>query len=221
LGEITALIFAGAIPFDKGIRLIQVRAEAMQIASEKTPSGMATVFYGPDSQLGKACERAIEWCLERGVEDPECKIANYIFPHCKVVAGNVEALDFLEKNKEQFRLRKVRRLPVNGAFHTKIMESAVEPFRRALKKIEVKDPNISVHSCVDGKPYKNAEHIIKQLPKQIIKPVKWEQLLHIIYERRQDVHFPKTFEASPGDSLITILKQVNFKASSTAISVEK
>lgn len=221
MGEITALIFAGAIPFDKGIRLIQIRAEAMQIASEKTPSGMATVFYGPDSQLGKALDRAVEWCLDKGVEDPECKIANYLYPHCKVIAGNVEALDFLEKNKEQFKLRKVRRLPVNGAFHTKIMESAVEPFKRALRKIEVRDPYVSVHSCVDGKPYKNAEHIIKQLPKQIIKPVKWEQLLHIIYERKQDSHFPKTFECAPGESLITILKQVNAKASNTAISVEK
>lgn len=221
LGEISALIFAGAIPFEKGIRLIQVRAEAMQIASERIPSGMATVMYGPDSMLGKACEKAIEWCLERGIEDPECKIANYLYPHCKVVAGNIEALEFLEKNKEQFKLRKIRRLPVSGAFHTKIMESAVEPFKRALKKIEIKDPSINVHSCIDGRPYKNAAHILKQLPHQIIKPVKWEQLLHIIYERKQDSYFPKTFECAPGQSLITILKQVNAKASDTAISVEK
>lgn len=221
LGEITALIFAGSIPFDQGIKLIQVRAEAMQIASEKTPSGMATVFYGPDSDLNKACEKAKEWCLDRGVEDPECKIANYLYPHCKVVAGNLEALEFLEKNREQFRLRKIRRLPVSGAFHTKMMLSAVEPFKKALNKIEIKDPNIFVYSCVDGKNYKDANHIRHQLPKQIVKPVKWEQLLHIIYERGSNMHFPKTFECSPGNSLINILKQVNLKASNVAISVEK
>lgn len=221
LGEITALIFAGAIPFDQGIKLIQVRAEAMQIASEKTPSGMATVFYGPDSSLGVACEKAKEWCLERGIESPECKIANYLFPHCKVVAGNIEALEFLEKNKRQFKLRKIKPLPVSGAFHTNLMESAIEPFKRALRNVELKDPYIYVHSCIDGKVYKNADHILRQLPKQIIKPVKWEQLLHIMYERNKSQHFPKTFECSPGNSLITILKEVNARAWDTAISVEK
>lgn len=58
LGEISALIFAGSIPFDQGIKLIQVRAEAMQIASDENPSGMATVFYQPDSDLGIACVKA-------------------------------------------------------------------------------------------------------------------------------------------------------------------
>ncbi|KAG5677290.1 hypothetical protein PVAND_007059 [Polypedilum vanderplanki] len=221
LGEITALIFAGAIPFDKGLKLIQVRAEAMQIASEKYPSGMATVFYGPDSKLGEACVQAKEWCIEKGVEEPTCQIANYLFPHCKVVAGNLEALEFLEKNKRQFKLRKVKKLPVSGAFHTNLMGSAIGPFVKALRQIEVKDPFIHVHSCIDGKAYKNAEHIQKQLPKQIVKPVKWEQLLHIMYERGKNKFFPRTFECAPGNSLISILKEVNARASDSAISVEK
>lgn len=220
LGEITALIFAGSIPFEQGIKLIQIRAEAMQRACDMTPSGMATVFYRPDSELGKAVEKAKEWCLDRGVEDPECKIANYLYPHCKVVAGNNEALEFLDKNKRQFNLKKLRRLPVSGAFHTKIMWPAVEPFKRALQKIDIQDPRIYVHSCVDGKAYRNAEHIRKQLPQQIVKPVRWEQLLHIIYERDKDKNFPRTFECSPGKSLISILEQVNAKAANSAKPIE-
>lgn len=221
LGEISALIFAGSIPFDQGIKLIQIRAEAMQIASDKTPSGMATVMYGPDSDLGQACVRAQEWCLERGVENPECRIANYLYPHCKVVAGNNEALEFLEKNARQYKLRKVKRLPVSGAFHTNIMESAVEPFRKALKKIKIEAPFINVHSNVDGKRYRDAAHIVNQLPKQIIKPVKWEQLLHVMYERKQEEHFPRTFECSPGRGLRAILKQVNAKAWDTSFTVDQ
>jgi [acyl-carrier-protein] S-malonyltransferase len=221
LGELTALIFSEAISFEDGLKLIQVRAEAMQMASDKSPSGMATVFYGPDSKLGEACVKAKEWCLDRGLENPECKIANYLYPHCKVVAGSLEALDFLEKNKQQFRLRKIRRLPVSGAFHTSFMEPAVRPFQKALNQIEIKNPNIYVHSCVDGKAYRNAEHIRKQLPKQIIKSVKWEQLLHIMYERGKGAHFPQTFECSPGSSLMSILKEVNGQAFNSAISVEK
>ena len=206
------MIFAGAIPFDQGIKLIQVRAEAMQAASDENPSGMATVFYGPDSELGKACLQAKEWCLERGVDNPECKIANYLYPHCKVVAGSLEALNFLEKNTKQFKLRKIKRLPVSGAFHTSLMESAVQPFYEALKKIDIEKPLIHVHSNIDGRPYHNADHILKQLPKQITRPVKWEQLLHIIYERPQGDKFPKTYECAPGYSLTAILKMVNAKA---------
>lgn len=220
LGEISALIFAGAIPFDKGIKLIQIRAEAMQAASEENPSGMATVIYGPDSELGTACLKAKEWCIERGIEDPECMVANYLCPSMKVIAGNLEAINFIEKNLKQYKLRKIKRLPVSGAFHTPLMEKAVEPFREALKNIYIEKPLVSVHSNYDGKIYRNADHIIKQLPKQIVKPVKWEQLLHIIYERPQGDKFPRTFECSPGNSLLTILKLVNAKAWDTSYAVD-
>uniref|UniRef100_A0A1B0GK88 Putative malonyl coa-acyl carrier protein transacylase n=1 Tax=Lutzomyia longipalpis TaxID=7200 RepID=A0A1B0GK88_LUTLO len=103
LGEITALIFAGSIPFDQGLKLVQVRAEAMQLASDAAAGGMATVLYGPDSKVGQACLKAKEWCVERGVESPECLIANYLYPHCKVVAGSMKALEFLEANAKNFR----------------------------------------------------------------------------------------------------------------------
>jgi [acyl-carrier-protein] S-malonyltransferase len=60
----------------------------MQLASEMTSSGMATVMYGPDSKLGYACLQAKEYCSSHGIEKPECTIANYLFPHCKVIAGH-------------------------------------------------------------------------------------------------------------------------------------
>lgn len=139
----------------------------MQLACDIHNGGMATVLYGPDSKLNYACKRAKEWALEKGVEKPECSIANYLFPHCKVVAGSIEALDFLEKNMKEFKLKKVRRLPVSGAFHTVLMEPAVKPFQKALEKSEVHEPAISVHSNVDGKAYKSVEQIRKKLPKQV------------------------------------------------------
>ncbi|XP_059620270.1 probable malonyl-CoA-acyl carrier protein transacylase, mitochondrial [Phlebotomus argentipes] len=219
LGEITALIFAGSIPFDQGLRLVQVRAEAMQLASDAAAGGMATVLYGPDSKVGQACLRAKEWCIERGVENPECLVANYLYPHCKVVAGSEEALKFLETSAKEFGLRRVKRLPVSGAFHSSLMEAAVLPFRRALDKIELSDPLISVHSNVDGKRYRGAEHVRKQLPKQIVRPVRWEQTLHILYERAQGTYFPRTFEVGPGRALTTILKQVNAKAADHAFNI--
>lgn len=149
------------------LRLVQLRGEAMQFASDECAGGMATVLYGPDSELGVACKRAQEWCLDKGIENPECKIVNYLYPHCKVVAGHAEALRFLEANAKQYKLRRIKKLSVSGAFHTNLMQPAVEPFEKALRKITIEDPIISVHSNVDGKRYRNASHILNQLPKQV------------------------------------------------------
>lgn len=167
LGEITALVFAGALEFERALKLVRIRAESMQLACDVHQGGMSTVIYGPDSKLNYAVKKAKEWALEKGVENPECQIANYLFPHCKVVAGSLEALDYLEKNARMFNLRKVKRLPVSGAFHTNLMAPAVPPFRKALSKSNVSDPVISVYSNVDGMRYRNAEHILQQLPKQV------------------------------------------------------
>lgn len=155
------------------------------------------------------------------MEDPECKIANYLYPHCKVVAGNIDALKYLEGNYKKFKLKRIKKLPVSGAFHTKLMESAVQPFKQALKKIQIETPLVNVHSNVDGKRYRDAKHILHQLPNQITKPVKWEQILHILYERKQDDYFPRTYEMAPGRGLATILKQVNAKAWDSAVCIDK
>lgn len=220
VGEITALTFAGALSFEDAIRLVKVRAEAMQYASEITPSGMMTVMYGPDSRLGFACSVAKEFCKRKEIPEVDCRIANYLYPHCKVVAGNDEALAFIENNKSDFRLRHIKRLRVSGAFHTDLMRPAAASVKRVLEKIQIEEPLIPVHSNIDGKSYKNMTQIRKQLPKQIYSPVKWEQTMHILYERSQGVAFPKTYECGPGRSLKTILKMCNAKAWNSCQSID-
>ncbi|KAJ9590877.1 hypothetical protein L9F63_016082 [Diploptera punctata] len=220
VGEITALVFAGALSFEDEYIFIVVRAEAMQLASEIIPSGMMTVFYGPDSKLNFACLRAREWCLERGIEDPECCVANYMYPHCKVIAGHMEALKYIESNAQLYKLKRLKRIPVSGAFHSSLMKPAVEPVKEVLKKIDFSDPIIQVLSNVDGKPYRDAFHIKGQLPKQMYKPVRWEQILHALYERTVGEHFPRTFECGPGTSLKSILKMVNGKAWNSCFSYQ-
>ncbi|KAI5730294.1 hypothetical protein M8J76_012125 [Diaphorina citri] len=219
LGEITALTFSGVFDYETALELIKIRSQAMQLACEIAPGGMASVMYGPDSQLNLAMKRAKEWCVDRGIPEPECRVANYLFPHCKVIAGHKEALNYIEQNLSTFKLRRFRWLPVNGAFHSNLMVPAVEPFALALKKATINDMIIPVHSNVDGKIYRDANHIRRQLPKQIYKPVCWEQTLHILYERPQGNHFPRTFECGPGKSLVTILNQVNKKAGDSAAKV--
>ncbi|KAK9891439.1 hypothetical protein WA026_014673 [Henosepilachna vigintioctopunctata] len=220
LGEITALVFAGSLEFEKALKLVQIRAEAMQLACETYKGGMATVFISPDSKVNYALLKAREWALQRGDEVPDCKIANYLHPGCKVVAGSESALDFLEKNYKEFNLKRVKRIPVSGAFHTELMRPAVEPFRKALNKMEISDPVVSVYSNIDAKRYTSADQIRRLLPKQIVKPVKWEQILHVIYSRGQEDYFPRSFECGPGQSLKAILKQVNAKAWNQCYCVE-
>ncbi|RZF37078.1 hypothetical protein LSTR_LSTR014284 [Laodelphax striatellus] len=215
VGEIAALVFAGCMSFERAVRITKVRAEAMQLASEMTEGGMLTVLYSPKTRLVDVCKNAREWAQNSGVERPECSIANYLFPDCKVIAGHVKALEYIEKNAKSHAIRRTRRLPVSGAFHTSLMQPAVEPFKLALSNAKLEEPAIAVHSNLDGKMYSNAKQILYKLPRQIVRPVKWEQTLHILYERPPGEQFPSTFECGPGSSLRTILKNVNFKAANT------
>lgn len=196
------------------IRLVEVRAKEMQAASDKYKGGMATILYKSDknSQLSLACEKAREWCLDAGVENPDCVIANHLFPQCKVISGSEEALRYISQNLKTYNLDKMKRIPAYGAFHSALMNSAVQPFTEALKKILIEEPIISVYANTTARRYESPSHILKQLPKQIVGPVKWEQTMHVLYELKIKDKYPETFICGPGTALKTILKQVNAKA---------
>lgn len=203
------------------IELVRVRAEEMQKASDKNKGGMATILYKSDksSQLKLACEKARVWAFDAGVDNPDCVIANHLFPQCKVISGNEEALRYISMNLKTYNLDKMKQIPAYGAFHSALMESAVEPFAQALKKIKIEEPIISVYSNVTAKRYESPTHILKQLPKQIVQPVKWEQTMHVLYELKIKDKFPETFICGPGTALKTILKQVNAKAAENTVKI--
>lgn len=186
----------------------------MQAASDKNKGGMATILYKSDqsSKLRSACEKAKEWCLDYGIENPDCCIANHLFPQCKVVSGSEEALRYIQLNLKAYNLDKMKRIPAYGAFHSELMRSAVAPFRHTLNRIEVDEPIISVYSNVTSNRYETADDILKILPKQIVKSVKWEQIMHVLYELKINDKLPHTYFCGPGTALKTILKQVNAKA---------
>lgn len=241
-GEITSLVFAGSIPFDQGkrksplhicvqmriklnfqfflaaVRLIQIRAEAIQMACDEFEGGMATIRLRADSQFKTALKMARLWCVENGVTNPTCDVAYDLYPHWKVIAGSIEALQFIQQNLEKFRLRDMKKIRVTGAFHTSLMKPAVEPFQLALQKIQLEDPIIGVFSNVNNKRYFNARQILKQLPSQIVKPVRWEQIMHEFYDRSKEVSQPRTFICGPGNELSMILKKVNLSAWKRALT---
>jgi [acyl-carrier-protein] S-malonyltransferase len=132
-----------------------------------------------------------------------------------------QALDFIEANAKQFKIRPLKRLAVSGAFHTPLMLQATEEFFGHLSSVTFKAPSIKIHSNVSGTAYYSASSIPKLLLRQINNPVKWEQTVHCLYERKQGTDFPQTFEVGPGRQLGAILRRNNAKAFAnyTAIDV--
>lgn len=212
VGEFAALVFAGAMEFAEGLYAVKVRAEAMQEASEAIPSGMLSVLGQRQSNFSFACLEAQEHCRSLGIENPVCQVSNYLFPDCRVISGHLEALQFLRKNSAKFHFRRTKMLPVSGGFHTCLMEPAVEPLMKTLGSINIKKPLVAVHSNVSGHKYTHPQHIRKLLGQQVVSPVKWEQTMHCIYERKKGMEFPSTFEVGPGQQLGSILKCCNRQA---------
>ncbi|XP_054856776.1 malonyl-CoA-acyl carrier protein transacylase, mitochondrial [Eublepharis macularius] len=212
LGEYAALVFAGAIEYAEALYVVKVRAEAMQEASEAVPSGMLSVIGRHHSDYVAACRDACEHCKSVGIEDPVCEISNYLFPDGRVIAGHLQALEFLQQNAKKYSFARVKMLPVSGAFHTRLMEPAVEPLSEALGLINIQKPLIPVYSNVDCQRYTEPKQIKHLLVKQLISPVKWEQTMHIMYDRKKGVELPCTYEVGPGGQLGAMLKNCNMKA---------
>lgn len=220
VGEFAALVFSGSMSFAEALFAVKVRAEAMQEASELVPSGMLSVVGRPQAQYKYACLQAKEHCKSLGIEEPVCSVASYLFPDGRVIAGHQQALDFLQQNSRRLHFMRTKLLPVSGAFHTELMAAAAEPLREVLRQMEVRRPEISVYSNIDGKRYMNESHVRRQLVKQLMSPVKWEQTLHEIYERTQGEKFPHTYEVGPGKQLGATLRKCNRKAFTTYTQVE-
>ncbi|XP_013176771.1 PREDICTED: uncharacterized protein LOC106124542 isoform X1 [Papilio xuthus] len=138
LGEIGALVFAGALPFERALRLAELRAAAMQAAAAARAGGMLTVWLAADARLGEALARARDHAAERGVHRPVCAVANYLYPGCKVVAGDEAALAWLESQGRAWGVKRAARVRVAGAFHTPLMAAAEDAVREALRHIQVR-----------------------------------------------------------------------------------
>lgn len=140
----------------------------MQMAYDRHDAGTAIVKCAPASDLKLACQKAKEYCKNvKGIDEPECALAGYLYPSHKLVSGHNEALLYLKENVKKFGLIKVRKARLPGGHHSKLMNPVVQPFTEALKSLEIKNPIIYVHSNVDGQRYYNAKDVLEKLPKQV------------------------------------------------------
>ena len=149
LGEYTAIVFAGAMDFEAGLTLVQERGAAMQAASDATPSGMVSVLGLERVQVEALCDKA------RGGETLE--IANLLCPGNIAISGTNGACERAADLAASLGAMKAVPLAVAGAFHTQIMQPAVERLAEALDRVAMHKPRIPVVSNVDAQPHADPE----------------------------------------------------------------
>ncbi|HVS09579.1 MAG TPA: ACP S-malonyltransferase [Planctomycetota bacterium] len=167
LGEYTALWFAGSLEFRDALRLVRVRGEAMQEASEEVPSGMVSLLGAGEDQA-----RAL---AEVGSRAGICSVANLNAPGQVIVSGELAALDAVEAAAKEHGVRRTRRLQVAGGFHSECMRSAARRLRVALEEVEIREPRVRFVTNVTGEAVKEPERIREFLAAQVCSPVLWEK----------------------------------------------
>lgn len=168
LGEFSALVAAGAMDFEAGLRLVHARALAMQKACEAQESTMAAI-------LGLDNEVVEEICA--GIQDEIVVPANYNTKGQLVISGSVKGI---EKAVEQLQAAGARRavvLAVGGAFHSPLMEPAREELQAAIEQTTFHTPRCPIYQNVNAQPTQDADLIRRQLIAQLTSPVRWQQTI--------------------------------------------
>ncbi len=196
LGEYTALVFAGALEFEDGLRLVQVRGEAMQEAADAAPSGMVSVLGLERAQVEELCKKASQGEV--------LQIANLLCPGNIVVSGTNAACERVAEMAPAAGAMKAMPLAVAGAFHTPLMASAAERLSEALAEAQFKRPSITVVSNVDGRPHEDPESFRALLLEQLVSPVHWEDSMRYLLAEGYD----QFYEVGPGRVLRGLLKRI-------------
>lgn len=164
LGEFSALVAAGALSFESGLRLVYARAMAMQKACEEVPSTMAAILALPDEKVEEVCE---------GIEGVVA--ANYNCPGQVVISGTVEGVQKACAALKDAGAKRALPLAVSGGFHSPCMASAREELRAAIEQTEFATPRCPIYQNVDAKPHTSPEEIKANLIAQLTSPVRWTQ----------------------------------------------
>ncbi|MFM7148630.1 MAG: ACP S-malonyltransferase, partial [Gemmataceae bacterium] len=193
------LTFSGAMDFETGLKLVQKRGQAMQEAADASSGGMVSVLLLDLPRV----EELVRQASSRGM----LRLANFLCPGNLVVSGSKEACDELEKLAGEAGARTVR-LAVAGAFHTPMMQPAVEKLATALSEVRFAMPRLPVWANVTAKPYHEASEIPLSLARQVVEPVRWEETMRGMMESGLE----RFVEIGPGRVLAGLLKRINRKA---------
>ena len=198
LGEFSALVVAGALSFEDGLRLVAKRAMAMQKCCENQPGGMAAILALEDEVVEKVC----------GEIEGVVVAANYNCPGQLVISGADEAVDAACEKLKAAGARRALRLPVGGAFHSPLMEAARAELEQAIAEVEFHAPACPIYQNVDAQPQTDPEQIKANVIAQLTAPVRWTQISRNMITDG----FEKFTELGPGAVLQGLIKKVSADA---------
>ena len=198
LGEFSALVAAGALSFEDGLRLVSKRARAMQAACEAQPGGMAAILGLEDRTVEEICASV----------DGVVVAANYNCPGQLVISGAAEAVDAACEKAKAAGARRALRLPVGGAFHSPLMEPARQELERAIEEAPFQTPVCPIYQNVDAEPHTDPAQIKANLIAQLTAPVRWTQ---IVREMLAD-GIGEFTELGPGNVLQGLIRKVDAEA---------
>ena len=204
LGEFSALVAAGALSFEDGLRLVSARAQAMQKACEKTPSTMAAVLALPDAKVEELCAS-----VTGGVVVP----ANYNCPGQIVISGSIEGVDAACAKMLEAGAKRALKLKVGGAFHSPLMEPARAELADAIAHTDFHAPKCPVYQNVNAEPQTDPETIKKNLIAQLTAPVRWTQTSQNMIAAGADTFV----EVGPGAVLQGLVKKISSEVATSGI----
>jgi [acyl-carrier-protein] S-malonyltransferase len=193
LGEFSALVAAGALSFEDGLRLVALRAEAMQKCCEKVPGAMAAIIKLPDEVVEEICA---------GI--PGVVPANYNSPGQVVISGEEEGIEEACERFKEAGAKRALKLAVSGAFHSPLMEPAREELARAIEATPFAAPRCSVYQNVSALPTSDQELIKANLLRQLTSPVRWTQTVLKMLEDGAT----RFVELGPGTVLQGLVKRI-------------
>ena len=197
LGEFSALVAAGALSFEDGLRLVSARAQAMQKACEAQPSTMAAIIALPDETVEQI---SAEVTKEMGV----CVPANYNCPGQLVISGAVEAINEACSRLKAAGAKRALPLAVGGAFHSPLMQPAKDELQAAIEATEFRTPQCPVYQNVDGKAHTEPAEIKQNLIAQLTASVRWTQEVEAMLEAGAT----EFVECGPGKALQGMISKI-------------
>ncbi len=205
LGELSALVANKTLSFEDGLRIVSKRAQAMQVACENQPSTMAAIIGLDDVVVEGVCEKV----------DGVVVAANYNCPGQLVISGSIPAVEKACELLTEEGARRALILPVGGAFHSPLMESARAELANAINSTEFKKPLCPVYQNVVAKAVTDPADIKVNLIAQLTSPVRWTQTMYsMISDGAEEV-----IEVGPGKVLQGLFKKVDRKFPTSSAEV--
>jgi len=206
LGEFSAMVAAKVISFEDGLNLVMQRANAMQVACKKQESTMAAIIGLEAHIIEEVCNN------ENGV----VVIANYNSPNQLVISGETKAIQQACEKLNNLGAKRSVILPVGGAFHSPIMNSAKASLKEAINQINFETPICPIYQNVCGTAISDKKILKINLIEQLTDPVRWYQTI----EKMIHDGASQFYEVGPGNVLIGLNRRINREIPSSKATIE-